>query len=91
MSKVWKIKNISENKIKFSISLGGANNPGVILDPGEMVLSQPRLTGPLDKQRRSGFLEIDEDFDNSKLKLPIGVKMRDIDEVIKNVDDYSEK
>lgn len=89
MSDTWKIKNISDRKIKFSISLGGANNPGVILDPGQIVLSKGRLTGPLDKQKRSGFVEVDEKFDNSKLKLPLGEVMMDIDEAIKNVNNYS--
>lgn len=89
--KTWKIKNTSENPVKVSIALGGNNNPGVILNPGEMVLSIDRLTGPLDAQSRRGVVEIDEDFDNSKLNLPLGHVMIDIDDVNKEVDNYTNK
>jgi len=89
MNNTWKITNVSQNQIKLSIALGGANNPGIILNPGEMVLSIAKLTGPLDKQNRSGFVEIDKNFDNSKLNLPLGEVMKDINEAIKNVENYS--
>lgn len=88
MSNTWKITNISKSKIKVSIALGGANNPGVILEPGEMVLSIAKLTGPLDKQSRSGFVEIDENFDNSELNLPLGQSMKNIEDVVKDVENY---
>lgn len=86
----WKIKNIADKPIKISIALGGGNNPGIILKPGEMVLSINKLTGPLDKQLRSGFVDIDEEFDNSTLNLPLGKVMIDIDGAIKSVEDYFE-
>lgn len=88
MKNTWKITNISNSKIKVSIALGGANNPGIILEPGEMVLSIAKLTGPLDKQSRSGFVKIDENFDNSELNLPLGQSMKNIDEAVKNVENY---
>ncbi len=91
MKNVWKITNTTDRNIKFSISLGGANNPGIILKPGEMVLSNAKLTGPLDKQERSGFVEIDRGFDNSKFNLPIGKTMINIDVAIENTKQYSEK
>lgn len=87
----WKIKNKTENPVKISIALGGANNPGLILNPGEMVLSIDRLTAPLDAQERRGVIEIDRSFDNSELKLPLGKAMLDIDTAIKNVEGYSGK
>lgn len=87
----WKIKNKTENPVKISIALGGANNPGLILNPGEMVLSIDRLTAPLDAQERRGVVEIDRNFDNSELKLPLGKVMLDIDTAIKNVEGYSGK
>lgn len=87
----WKIKNKTENPVKISIALGGANNPGLILNPGEMVLSIDRLTAPLDAQERRGVVEIDRSFDNSELKLPLGKVMLDIDTAIKNVEGYSGK
>ena len=85
----WKIKNISENPVKLSIALGANKNPGVILNPGEVVLSIDRLTAPLDAQERRGVIEIDRRFDNAKLNLPLGTTMMDIDIAVKNVEDYS--
>lgn len=87
--KTWKIKNITQNPVKISIALGGANNPGIILNPGEMVLSIDRVTAPLDAQERRGIVSIDREFDNSELKLPLGKAMLDIETAIKNVEGYS--
>lgn len=86
----WKIKNITEGPVKISIALGGNNNPGIILNPGEMVLSKGRLTAPLDAQERRGAVEIDRDFDNSELGLPLGKSMLDIDDISEDVKNYSE-
>lgn len=88
MNNIWKIKNITTSPVKISIALGGANNPGVILNPGEMILSINRLTAPLDAQERRNKVEIDRNFDNSELNLPIGQAMKDIDVAVKNVEDY---
>ena len=85
----WKIKNVTENPVKIAIALGGNNNPGLILNPGEMVLSKGRLTAPLDAQERRGAVEVDRAFDNSELNLPLGQAMMDIEDAIKNVEDYS--
>lgn len=87
----WKIKNITEAPVKIAISLAGNKNPGIILNPGEMVLSKNRLTAPLDAQERRGAVEIDRDFDNSELNLPLGKAMMDIEEAMKNVEGYSDK
>lgn len=84
----WKIKNISQSPVKISIALGGDQNPGVILNPGEIVLSANKLTAPLDAQERRHLLEIDRDFDNSELNLPLGQPMMDIVEAVKNVEGY---
>ncbi len=91
MNNTWKITNTTDRKIKFSIALGGANNPGILLGPGEMVLSTAKLTGPLDKQERSRFIKIDKDFDNSELNLPLGKVMKDIDSVKEDIENYSNK
>jgi len=85
----WKIKNTSATPVKLSVALGGTNNPGVILKPGEMVLSINRLTGPLDAQERRKMVEIDRDFDNTELNLPLGKVMKDIDNAVKDVENYS--
>ena len=87
----WKIKNITENPVKLSIALGGTNNPGIILKPGEMVLSTAKLTAPLDAQERRSVIEVDRKFDNSKLNLPLGKAMMDIDSAIQNVENYSKE
>jgi len=88
MSNTWKIKNISNSPVKVAVALGGANNPGIILNPGEIVLSIDRLTAPLDAQERRRKVEVDRGFDNSELNLPLGQSMKDIDEAIKNVENY---
>lgn len=85
----WKIKNISSAPVKISIALGGAMNPGIILKPGEIVLSSDRLTAPLDAQERRKIVEVDRTFDNSELKLPLGQAMMDIVDAVKNVEGYS--
>jgi len=87
----WKIKNVSDAPVKISVALGGANNPGVILNPGEMILSQDRLTAPLDAQERRKKVEVDRSFDNSELNLPLGQTMKDIDSAIRDMENYSEK
>ncbi len=84
----WKIKNISQSPVKISIALGGDQNPGIILNSGEIVLSIDKLTAPLDAQERRGLLEVDRGFDNSELNLPLGQPMMDIVQAIKNVEDY---
>jgi len=85
----WKIKNITENPVKLAIALGANKNPGIILKPGEMVLSIAKLTAPLDAQERRGVVEVDRAFDKSKLNLPLGKAMIDIEAAIKNVENYS--
>lgn len=84
----WKIKNISSEPVKISIALGGKNNPGLILNSGEMVLSIGRITAPLDAQERRKKIEIDRNFDNSELNLPLGQAMKDIDDVLSETDRY---
>lgn len=86
----WKIKNISQSPVKISVALGGSMNPGIILNPGEIVLSSDRLTAPLDAQERRGIVEVDRVFDNSELNLPLGKSMMDIVDAVKNVEGYSE-
>jgi len=85
----WKIKNITDNPVKISVALGANSNPGIILKPGEMVLSIARLTAPLDAQERRSAVEVDRSFDNSELNLPLGTVMLDIDAATQNVEDYS--
>ncbi len=87
----WKIKNITQDPVKLSISLGPANNPGIILKPGEIVLSMDKLTAPLDAQERRGVVEVDRGFDNKTLNLPLGTAMMDIDIAVKRVENYSKE
>ena len=85
----WKIKNIANSPVKLSVALGANNNPGIILKPGEIVLSIDRLTAPLDAQERRKVIEVDRNFDNSVLNLPLGTAMMDIKEAVKNVEGYT--
>jgi len=85
----WKIKNVSAEPVKVSVALGANNNPGIILNPGEIVLSIDRLTAPLDAQERRKRVEVDRDFNNTELNLPLGQVMKDIDSAIKDMENYS--
>jgi len=85
----WKIKNVSGEPVKVSVALGANNNPGIILNPGDMVLSIDRLTAPLDAQERRKKIEVDRDFDNTELNLPLGKTMKDIDSAIEDMENYS--
>jgi len=85
----WKIKNITNNPVKISVALGANSNPGIILKPGEIVLSIAKLTAPLDAQERRKVVEVDRSFDNTELNLPLGTAMMDIDEAAQNVENYS--
>ena len=89
MNNTWKITNTSEADVKIAVALGGANNPGIILKPGEMVLSIDRLTAPLDAQERRSKVSVDRDFDNSELNLPLGQAMKSIDDAISEMENYS--
>lgn len=70
---MWKIVNKSERDIKLTVSIAGHLNPGLILKPNQFCIAQPKLTAPMDKQIRSGFLYVDEEFDNSLFNFPLGV------------------
>ncbi len=69
---MWKITNIADKNIKFSISIAGNINPGIILKPNQFCITRDKLTAPMDKQIRSGFLMLEESFDNSQFEFPLG-------------------
>lgn len=67
--KVWKITNNSKESVKIACKTASMHSKGIILSPGEFCISEAQLTASLDAQARRGFISIDEEFDNSKLKL----------------------
>ena len=93
MSKIWKLKNTSNQKVTIAIKKSSSASKGVLLEPGQFCLSEAQMTSSLDAQMRRRFIvKADEDFDNSKLNLVIGdaydesaitVAMQEVTEVTK--------
>jgi hypothetical protein len=72
--KTWKVQhaNKSTEGVKIAISTSSSGSVGVILQPGQFALSQGQNTASLDSQKRRGYVNVDEDFDNSVLNLKLG-------------------
>jgi hypothetical protein len=71
--KVLKIEHAgkSADGAKIAISLSSDKSIGVILKPGEFILSQDQNTASLDSQKRRGFVNVTE-FDNFEHRLELG-------------------
>ena len=71
---IWKIEHANKTPqgVKIAICLSSSESRGVILQPGQFVLSQQQNTASLDSQRRRGFVSV-EPFDNTVLNIPLGV------------------
>jgi len=65
----WKISNNSNEPVKVACKTNSMASKGIILNPGEFCISEAQLTASLDAQWRRGFVNVDKDFDNSKLQL----------------------
>jgi len=72
--KTWKVQhaNKSSEGVKIAISTSSSGSVGVILQPGQFALSQGQNTASLDSQKRRGYVNVDENFDNSVLNLKLG-------------------
>lgn len=64
MKETWKIKNISDQRIKLTVAVSNTAAPGLFLEPNQFCLSMRQMTAPLDKQATTGFLSIDEEYEN---------------------------
>lgn len=69
MEKFWKIKNITDAPVKFTVRIK-SNAPGVILQPNQFCIGAQQMTAPLDKQSRTKKVSI-EDFNNSYYNLEL--------------------
>lgn len=71
---IWKIEHANKTPqgVKIAICLSSSESRGVILQPGQFVLSQQQNTASLDSQKRRGFVSV-ESFDNTSLNIPLGV------------------
>lgn len=71
---IWKIEHTNKTPqgVKIAICLSSSESRGIILQPGQFVLSQEQNTASLDSQKRRGFVNV-ENFDNSNLNIPLGV------------------
>lgn len=71
--KIWKIEHTNKGieGVKIAIAISSNESKGIILKPGEFVLSQEQLTASLDSQTRRGYIKY-ELFDNSFFNFNLG-------------------
>ena len=70
---LWKIENKSPNeKIKITVRIANTRSIAMFLEPGKFVLALPQITSQLDAQVRRGYINIEDNFDNSYLNLALG-------------------
>lgn len=97
--KTWKIKNIHNEAVKIAVGTSSSSSKGIILQPGELCLCQPQTTASIDAQRRRGFIEINENYDNSEFNFNLGdtlseaafIKTSKMEEAEKNAIEYIQK
>ena len=68
----WRLANKSADNVKFSFKAENNKTSGIILKKGEFCVVIAQQTATIDAQVRRNFLTLEENFDNSKLKLEIG-------------------
>jgi len=89
MEKLFKIKNVSNKRIKLTVAINHNMAPGLFLEPNQFCLSIKQMTAPTDKQIRSGFLSIDEDYENVKnLELGKAYDSTILDSAAENAKEY---
>ena len=88
MEKYWKIKNVTEAPIKFTVALSSTLSPGIVLQPNQYCIALPKITSMLDIQEKRGFVSVDRNFENTQ-SLELGkvfdtTSIDETDEQIKN-------
>ena len=71
MEKLWKIKNLTNNQVKFTISIRPNVAPGIILQPNQFCIARQQMTAPMDKQSKTKMISIEE-FENEIYSLDLG-------------------
>jgi len=64
MEKFWRIKNLTNSQVKFTVCVKPSMAPGVILKPNQFCIGKQQMTAPLDKQSKTKKVAIEE-FENS--------------------------
>ena len=77
--KTWKIKNVHTESVKLVIQTASNASRGLLLNPGEFVISAPKQTPVVDAQNRRQLIEIDKSFDNDLYKFDLGKAYKDSD------------
>ena len=67
------IINTSDQNIKIACKTSSSTSKGVILKPGEFCIAEHPMTAIIEAQMRKKFVIVDENFDNSKLQLKLGI------------------
>lgn len=73
----WKIKNVSNQAVRFVVSTASSHSKGIKLQPGHVVICMPRQTPSMDAQFRRRLLEIDKNFNNEHYGLVMGESYED--------------
>ena len=71
--KYWKIENKTKESIKFICKTSPSSSKGILLGPNEFCIVEPQATASMQAQERRKFIEIDRNFDNSKLNLEFSI------------------
>ncbi len=90
MNTIWKITNTEKisQPIKTTVRVENTKTIAVCIKPGEFVLAMPYKTAQLEAQSlKRGFLNIEEDYDNSYLNLELGkvYKENQVEEIKKKI------
>lgn len=89
---MWKITNISNERIKVALAKNNTTTIGVILDPNQFCVCDSRMTSSLDAQSKRKFLEIETEYSNTlNLELCLAYDISSysgIDEARKQAEEY---
>jgi len=68
----WKIENKSNVNVKITVRVANTRTIGLFLEPNKFVIALPQITAQLDAQVRRGYINIEDNFDNSYFNLNLG-------------------
>lgn len=69
MEKLWKIKNLTNAPVKFTVCVKSNMAPGIILQPNQFCIAKQQMTAPLDKQSKTKKVSIEEFYNDYDLQL----------------------
>jgi len=89
---MWKITNISQERIKVALAKNNITTVGVILDPNQFCICDSRMTSSLDAQSKRKFLDVETEYSNTlSLELCVAYDISSstsVDEARKQAEEY---